>query len=89
LTNAIFFLTSYFWTILFAAEQFRSRFEGKTYHKITIGLNLFVDNSLKEFETFWRQEEWRLVSLVFERFFTYFFLFSLLISFFVFAATIG
>jgi len=71
------------------AEQFRSRFEGKTYHKITIGLNLFVDNSLKEFETFWRQEEWRLVSLVFERFFTYFFLFSLLISFFVFAATIG
>lgn len=70
------------------AEQFRSRFGGKTYHKITIGLNLFVDNSLKEFETFWRREEWRLVSLVLERFFTYVLLFSVLISFFVFAATV-
>jgi hypothetical protein len=47
-----------------------------------------VDNSLKDFETFWRQEEWRLVSLVLERFFAYFFLFSVLISFFVFAATV-
>ena len=74
--------------IVFSAEQFRSRFEGKSYHKITIGLNLFVDNSLKDFETFWRQEEWKLVSLVLERFFTYFFLFSVLISFFVFAATV-
>lgn len=73
---------------MFSAEQFHSRFGGKTYHKITIGLNLFVDNSLKEFETFWRQEEWRLVSLVLERFFTYFFLFVVLISFFVFAATV-
>lgn len=70
------------------AEQFRSRFGGSTYHKITIGLNLFVDNSLKEFETFWRREEWRLVSLVLERFFTYFFLLTVLISFFVFAATV-
>ncbi|XP_022780018.1 neuronal acetylcholine receptor subunit alpha-9-like isoform X2 [Stylophora pistillata] len=70
------------------AEQFRSRFGGKTYHKITIGLNLFVDNSLKEFETFWRREIWRLVSLVLERFFTYVLLFSVLISFFVFAATV-
>ncbi|XP_073246900.1 neuronal acetylcholine receptor subunit beta-3-like [Porites lutea] len=70
------------------AEQFRSRFEGKTYHKITIGLNLFVDNSLKDFETFWRKEEWKLVSLVLERFFTYIFLFSVLISFLVFAATV-
>ena len=73
---------------LFSAEQFRSRFGGSTYHKITIGLNLFVDNSLKEFETFWRREEWRLVSLVLERFFTYFFLFTVLISFIVFAATV-
>ncbi|XP_067044983.1 neuronal acetylcholine receptor subunit alpha-9-like [Acropora muricata] len=70
------------------AEMFRSRFEGKSYPKITIGLNLFVDNSLKDFETFWRQEEWKLVSLVLERFFTYFFLFSVLISFFVFAVTV-
>ena len=68
--------------------MFRSRFEGKSYPKITIGLNLFVDNSLKDFETFWRQEEWKLVSLVLERFFTYFFLFSVLISFFVFAVTV-
>lgn len=71
-----------------SAEQFRSRFEGKTYHKITIGLNLFVDKSLKDFETFWRQEEWKLVSLVLERFFTFLFLFSVLISFLVFAATV-
>ncbi|XP_068762475.1 neuronal acetylcholine receptor subunit alpha-9-like [Montipora capricornis] len=70
------------------AEMFRSRFGGKSYPKITIGLNLFVDNSLKDYETFWRQEEWKLVSLVLERFFTYFFLFSVLISFFVFAATV-
>ena len=77
-----------FYLILFSAEQFRSRFEGKTYHKITIGLNLFVDNSLKDFETFWRKEEWKLVSLVFERFFTYIFFFSFLISFLVFAATV-
>lgn len=68
--------------------MFRSRFKGKSYPKITIGLNLFVDNSLKDFETFWRQEEWKLVSLVLERFFTYFFLFSVLISFFVFAVTV-
>lgn len=70
------------------AEMFRSRFGGKSYPKITIGLNLFVDNSLKDFETFWRQEEWKLVSLVLERFFTYFFLFSVLISFFIFAVTV-
>lgn len=80
--------TTKFYFILFSAEQFRSRFEGKTYHKITIGLNLFVDNSLKDFEAFWRKEEWKLVSLVLERFFTYIFLFSVLISFLVFAATV-
>ena len=67
------------------AEDFRAQFGGKAYYKLSIGLNLFVNNSLREFEVFWQMEEWRLVALVLERLFTFSWLVAIILSFLTFA----